>query len=211
MKISGYVAAAVLVAGAALMPSTASADVFTLGNCAVGADCGKFNGFVTITITENANDSKLVDFSVVNESNGAIKDLFFAYQGAPTGNGQVTNFVATPALSAGAPSASFSAGSNAGYSYNVDIEFPTSAGSRFNAGEAVRFTLGAPTTFNLNANDFSPIVAHVISLNNGADQSVWITPGGSTDPQTVPEPASIALFGFAALAAGNRMRRRAVK
>jgi len=212
MRVSGFAAVAVMVAGAALMPATASAAVFTLNQCATG-DCGSFTGSVTITITDNMSDPNDVNFSIANNSNGDIDYLRFGYVTNPTGAGEVTNFVANPVGSAGAPSASFGAGNDAGFAYNVDIDFPNSAGARFDFGEAVSFTLGSSSNFNFNTSGFSPVLAHVISLSIGG-QSVKITTGGGGSSggggQTVPEPASMALFGFAALAAGHRMRRRPV-
>jgi len=203
-------AVAVMVTGAALVPATASAAVFTLNSCVVG-DCGSFSGSVTVTIADNASDTNDVDFSVVNNSNGEIANLRFGYATTPTGNGQVTNFAATPMGSAGAPSASFGSGTDAGVAYNVDIDFPNGAGTRFDSGEAVSFTLGSTNNFNFNASGFSTVLSHVFSLSIGG-QSVKITTGGGGSNggggQTVPEPASLALFGFAALAAGHRMRRR---
>jgi hypothetical protein len=211
--VSGFAAVAVMVAGAALMPATASAAVFTLNTCATG-DCGNFSGSVTITITDNVSDTNDVNFNVVNNSNGDIDYLRFGYLTAPTGNGQVTNFVANPVGSAGAPSASFGSGNDAGFAYNVDIDFPNSAGARFDAGESVSFALGSSSNFNFNESGFATSLAHVISLKIGG-QSVKITTGGGGSNggggQTVPEPASLALFGFAALAAGNRLRRRQVQ
>src|SRR3954452_18960856 len=111
MRVSGYLAAAVMVAGAALVPSTASAAVFTLNQCAVG-DCDNFKGSVTISITDNVSDGKLVDFSIDNNSNGDIDYLLFGYDKLVTGNGKVTNFVAKPAGSAGQPSATFANDAN---------------------------------------------------------------------------------------------------
>ena len=60
-----------MVAGAALVPTTASAAVFTLNTCLVG-DCGSFSGSVTVTITDNVSDTNDVDFTVANNSNGEI-------------------------------------------------------------------------------------------------------------------------------------------
>jgi len=210
MRVSGLVAVAVMVAGAALVPTTASAAVFTLNSCLVG-DCGSFSGSVTVTIADNVSDTNDVDFTVANNSNGEIANLRFGYVTTPTGDGQVTNFAATPVGSAGAPSASFGAASDAGFAYNVDIDFPTAAAARFDSGEAVSFTLGSTSNFNFNATGFETALSHVISLSIGG-QSVKITTGGGGSNggggQTVPEPASLTLFGFAALAAGHRMRRR---
>jgi len=67
MRVSGFAAVAVMVAGAALMPTTASAAVFTLNTCVTG-DCGSFSGSVTITIGDNVSDTNDVDFSVVTTS-----------------------------------------------------------------------------------------------------------------------------------------------
>jgi len=213
MRVSGLAAVAVVVAGAALLPATASAAVFTLNSCAVG-DCANFSGSVTVTIADNVSDTNDVDFSVVNNSNGEIANLRFGYATTPTGDGQVTYFAASPVGSAGAPSAGFGSGNDAGFAYNVDIDFPTGAGARFDTGEAVSFTLGSTTNFNFNATGFATSLAHVISLSIGG-QSVKITTGGGGSNggggQTVPEPASLALFGFAALAAGRRLRRRNVQ
>jgi hypothetical protein len=213
MRLSGFAAMAVAVAGVALMPATASAAVFTLNQCATG-DCGNFTGSVTIAITDNVSDTNDVNFTVTNNSNGDIDYLRFGYVTPPTGAGQITNFSANPVNSVGAPSASFGSGNDAGFAYNVDVDFPNAAGSRFDAGEAVSFTLGSTSNFNFNASGFSPVLAHVISLSIGG-QSVKITTGGGGSNgggnQNVPEPASMALFGFAALAVGNRMRRRGAK
>jgi hypothetical protein len=211
MKVSGLGAALLVAAGIAWVPAKADAAVFSLGSCASG-DCGSFKGSITVTINDNATDSNDVDFFVENNSNGDIDSLRFNYFPTPTGSGQITNFTATPAGSAGAPSASFGSGNDSGYGYNMSIDFPTGAGSRFNAGEAVHFTLGSSSGFNFNDTGFSPILAHVISLSTGG-QGVKVTVGGGDDTggggQTVPEPASIALFGLAALALGHRVKRKA--
>ena len=211
MKVSGLGVAVMAAAGLMLMPATTDAAVFTLNTCVVG-DCASFTGSVTVTINDSVSDTNDVDFLVANNSNGAIDYLRWAYTPTPTGNAQITNFTPTPAGSVGTPSASFGDGTDAGYAYNVDIGFPNGAGSRFDSGEAVAFTLGSSNNFNLDENGFSPVLTHVFSLSIGG-LSVKITTGGGGSSggggQTVPEPASIALFGLAALGFGHKMRRRA--
>jgi hypothetical protein len=198
-------------AGIAAVPAQADAAVFTLGSCVAG-DCGSFTGSITVTITDNASDTNDVDFVVDNNSNGEIDYLRFNYTPTPTGSGQITNFVAAPAGSSGAPSASFGSGTDAGYAYNVDLDFPNAAGSRFDSGEAVSFTLGSSSNFNFNSSSFNPVLGHVISLSIGG-QSVKVTVNGGggsgSGGQTVPEPASIALFGLGALAVSRRLKRKA--
>jgi PEP-CTERM motif len=211
MRVSGLGVAVLAIAGMMFVPATADAAVFTLNTCVAG-DCGSFTGSVTITITDSVADTNDVDFTVANNSNGEIDYLRFNYLPTPTGNAEITNFTAAPAGSVGAPSASFGAGTDAGLSYNIDMDFPNAAGSRFDAGEAVSFALGSSSNFDFAASSFAPVLAHVISLTIGG-QSVKLTVGGGGSTggggQTVPEPASIALFGLGALAVGSRMRRKA--
>jgi hypothetical protein len=208
MRLSGFGAVLLAIVGMALVPATADAAVFTLNTC-VSGDCGSFSGSVTITITDNLSDPNDVNFGVANNSNGDVDYLKFNYVPTPTGSGVVTNF--TTAGSVGAPSASFGSGTDAGLSYNVNVNFPNSASVRFDAGEAVSFTLGSTSNFNFNSGSFSPVLGHIISLSIGG-QGVKITDGGGGSSggggQTVPEPASMVLFGLAALAVGRRLRRK---
>ena len=210
MKVHGLGVAVMAAAGLMLMPATTDAAVFTLNSCVVG-DCASFIGSVTVTINDSASDTNDVDFLVANNSNGEIANLRFAYTPTPTGDGEITHVTPTLAGRVGTPSASFGDGIDAGHAYNVDIAFPSGAGSRFDSGEAVAFTLGSSNNFNLNENGFSPVLTHVFSLSIGG-MSVKITTGGGGSSggggQTVPEPASIALFGLGALAFGHKIRRK---
>jgi hypothetical protein len=213
MKISGYAAVAVMVAGAAMMPSTASAAEFTLNsNSCVGANCTSFTGSVTISITDS-QDPNDVDFSVVNNSNGVIDFLRFGYGPTPAGVAQVTNFNPGSGSKVHEPTASFVAGTDAGIGYNVSLDFKSGNGNQFDPNDAATFTLGS-SNFNFDATGFSSALGHVVELKIGGKDVTLTTGGGGNTGgggQTVPEPASIALFGCAALAVANRLRRRESK
>jgi hypothetical protein len=204
-----------MVAGAALMPSTASAAVFTLkSDSCVGANCASFTGSVTISITDSQSKPNDVDFSVVNDSNGVIDFLRFGYAPMPVGDALVTNFKEVGSSKVHQPTGSFAAGSDAGMAYNVGLDFKSGEGNQFDPKDAVSFTLGSSTNFNFDATGFSSALGHVVELKIGG-KDVTLTTGRSTgggdEAQTVPEPASIALFGCAALAVANRLRRRESK
>jgi hypothetical protein len=193
----------------ALSPARADAAVFVFNSCFTG-DCGNVTGSVSVTVNDNGTNANNLDFSVANNTNGDLDYLRFLHNPLPTGTAQITNFAVTTG-SVGTATASFGAGTDASLSYNLDIQFPNPAGSRLNAGEAVTFTLGSSTGFNLNATSLNAVLAHVISLSVGGG-SVKLTTGGGGSTggggQTVPEPASMALLGLAAFAAARRNRRK---
>jgi hypothetical protein len=205
MRLLGKFGFATLGAAAmlALAPAKADAAVFTFSSC-LTADCGNVTGSVSVSVLDNGNNLLI---SVQNNTNGDLDYLRFFNNPLPTGTAQITNFVVNTGT-VGAPTASFGAGTDASLAYNVDIQFPNPAGTRFNPGEAASFTLGSSTGFNLNVSDISPVLAHVISLSMGG-QSVKLTTGTpGSGGFSVPEPMSLALFGLAALVAARRNRRK---
>jgi hypothetical protein len=202
MRLLGKIAVGTigLAAVLAMTPAKAEAAVFTFNNCVSGA-CGSMTGSVVVTATDSGNN---INFLVQNNTNGDIDYLRFLSAPLPTGAAKITNF--TTSGSVGTPTASFGAGTDASIGYNVDIDFPNAASKRFDAGEAVSFTLSSSSGFNLNVSAFTPALSHVISLAIGG-QSVKLATGGSA-PVTVPEPATMALFGLAALGAVRRARKQ---
>jgi hypothetical protein len=203
MRLLGKFAAGTigLVAALAITPAKAEAAVFTFDTCVTGF-CGDVTGAVVVTATDSGNN---IDFTIENNTNGDIDYLRFLSAPLPEGTAVITNFLTTDTV--GAPDASFGAGNDASIGYNVNLDFASAAALRFDAGEAVSFTLGSSTGFDLNVSAFSPALAHVISLAIGG-QSVKLTTGGGSDPVTVPEPATMALFGLAALAGVRRARKQ---
>ena len=191
-----------LAAVMAMTPVRAEAAVFTFDTCVTGF-CADVTGAVVVTATDSGDN---IDFIIENNTNGDIDYLRFLSAPLPEGTAVITNFLTTDTV--GEPTAAFGAGNDATIGYNVNVDFLNAAALRFNSGEAVSFTLGSSTGFDLNVSGFSPALAHVISLAIGG-QSVKLTTGdGGSDPATVPEPATMALFGLAALATARRARKQ---
>ena len=166
-------------------------------------------GSITITITQSSASS--VEFSIVNNTDGDIDDLYF------------NNILAGPAWGTASGCTQCSSvlfGSNAfkadgdGF-YDLQVMFPSSGGShgsnRFAPGDTVVFTVSAtgitPESFlgfsapGGGAGPFQ-VAAHVISIDSQGGQSGWIS------DQPVPEPTALVLLGSGLVGIAARLRRR---
>ena len=198
MRLFGFAAIAVMVAGAALVPATADAAVmiscpgtpantdreFTLTTGTPATCLGFGNGNI------NGNGDAINDWGYLtldksdNNSTGALDGALTITGSGSTGG----TFSILPSV--------------LGSYSDLVIAFKSGAGNLNPDWAAFLLpTSGLNGTWSISDQQS---LSHAIlygKLGSG-------TGGGK---ETVPEPASIALFGLAALAAGHRMRRRAVK
>ncbi len=167
-------------------------------------------GSITVTIIQSGANS--VQFSIVNNTDGDIDDLYF------------NNTLATGAdwgtASGCAQCSAVLFGLNAfkadgdGF-YDLQVMFPSSGGAhgatRFAPGDTVVFTVSAtgitPESFLAlsspggGAGPFQ-VAAHVISIDSQGGQSGWIS------DQPVPEPASLLLLGTGVFGVAAYLRKR---
>jgi hypothetical protein len=194
-------AAAALCGTIANVPS-ASAVTIDINTCWTECNAPLLPNVTVATLTFNNTVANTVQFTLTNTqsnlgaaisgSGAFLSELWYNY----TGNSALTftkvNFTAVNS------GGTFSQGSltNAGLSFNLDLDLPTSnAGggtARFKNGESLVWTLSGA---GLNESQFSTAVnstmVHLQGTGNDAGSIKYVNGGGST----VPEPASVMLLG----------------
>ena len=165
-------------------------------------------GSITVTITQSSASS--VQFSITNNTDGDIDDLYFNNTLAGTAWGTASGCSQCSAVLFG--SDAFKADGD-GF-YDLQVMFPSSGGShgpdRFAPGDTVVFTVSATgitpesfLAFSAAGGGAGPfeVAAHVISIDSQDGQSGWVS-------QPVPEPATILLLGSGLAGTAAFLRRR---
>lgn len=199
--------AVVVIAGIGIWLFSGVSSAIPINTCQTGA-CG---GSVTVAdLTLSQVNGNTVGFSLSNsvsnlnndDNSTFISEFFFNY----VGNSSSLSF--SPVLGPIGTSYSFSSGAktNAGLSFNLDLELPTSnqdsGTQRFKNGETI--TWNATGTGPLSVNDFvNPMMVHIQSLVNG-DSAKYIA-------NSVPAPAAAALIGLGLIgfASASRLKKKA--
>ena len=166
-------------------------------------------GSINITITQSTANS--VQFSITNNTDGDIDDLYFNNILASTAWGTASGCTQCSAILFG--SDAFKADGD-GF-YDLQVMFPSSGGShgpdRFAPGDTVVFTVSATgitpesfLAFSAPGGGAGPfqVAAHVISIDSQSGQSGWIS------DQPVPEPATLLLLGSGLVGIAANLRRR---
>jgi hypothetical protein len=193
-------AAAALCGVIANVPS-ASAVTIDINTCWTECNAPALPNVTVATLTFNNTVANTVQFTLTNTqsnlgaaisgSGAFLSELWYNYTGSSALTFTKVNFTAVN------NGGTFAQGNltNAGLSFNLDLDLPTSnsggGAARFKNGESLVWTLSGA---GLNESQFSTAInstmVHLQGTGNNAGSIKYVN-GGST----VPEPASVILLG----------------
>jgi hypothetical protein len=181
---------------------SASAVTIDINTCWTECSAPALPNVTVATLTFNNTVANTVQFTLTNTqsnlgaaisgSGAFLSELWYNYTGSSTLTFTKVNFAAVN------NGGTFAQGTltNAGLSFNLDLDLPTSnAGggvARFKNGESLVWTLSGT---GLDASQFSTAtrstMVHLQGVTTQAGSTKYVNGGGST----VPEPASVLLLG----------------
>lgn len=228
MKSAVNFSLSLVVALVALLPARANAEIYTFSYCLENNSgvCETVASQIHVEVTESA-EAGWVNFTFTNEIGiqSSVTDLYFDATGFLTtmkivGESAGVNFTAGSASPPDVPG-----GGSAIPPFEVssslvaDSDPPAEANGINALGESltISFQMSSGIDFSqvIAALDLGPntdegirIAAHVqgVGINGQSDAMICCTGGDDVFPS--PEPASMMLFGIAALGAAYRLRRR---
>ncbi len=228
MKSAVNFSLSLVVALVALLPARANAETYTFSYCLENNSglCETVASQIQVEVTESA-EAGWVNFTFTNDIGiaSSVTDLYFDASGflakmKIVGESAGVNFTAGSASPPSVPGAgSATPPFEVSSSLMADSDAPAQPNGINALGESLTISFKMETGIDFSeviaALDLGPdtdegirIAAHVQGVGSGQSDTMICCTGGGDSGFPSPEPASLSLFGIAALAAAYRLRRR---